>query len=142
MKASYRQLLDEHEMIECAAGALLNDVTDSRTDPAALSAQLSALARIVEDHITVEDDVIGGFDADQLAGPWTDAWVDGVAAFDRLKADWVLYLRAWNQAAIERDVTGFRAASEAILPRLRERIQIETTAFYAAALQTGAIELR
>lgn len=142
MKASYRQLLGEHEMIERAARDLLSDLGNDRADAASLSKQLDELARVVEGHIKVEDAVISDFDADRLTGPWTAAWVDGMAAFDRLKADWTIYLRVWDRAAIERDGNGFRSASETILPRLRERIQMETTAFYATALQTGAIELR
>lgn len=142
MKASYRQLLDEHEAIERSACDLLADLDDTRSSAATLSSQLDDLARLVEDHIEVEDDIVGDFDAAALTGPWIATWVDGMAAFDRLKADWSVYLGTWDRAAIERNGLEFRTASQAILPRLRERIQKETTAFYATALQTGAIDLR
>lgn len=85
MKASYRQLLDEHETIERAAGDLLADLANAEVDAAKLAAHLDELARVVEDHVEVEDGVVATVDADRLAGPWTAAWVDGVAAFDRLK---------------------------------------------------------
>ena len=80
MKASYRQLLGEHEMIERAARDLLSDLGNDRADAASLSKQLDELARVVEGHIKLEDAVISDFDADRLTGPWTAAWVDGICA--------------------------------------------------------------
>lgn len=142
MKASYRQLLDEHRSIEQAADTLLLRVEDEQVGAAELAVQLDELARVVEDHVEVEEGVISTLDTDRLTGPWVETWVEGVTSFERLKADWLVFLKTWDRSAIERDRRGFGLAAHAILGRLRERVQAETRAFYATALQTGAIELR
>lgn len=142
MKASYRQLMGEHEAIEESARSLLADLDDDRLGCAELATQLDELARTIEDHIEVEEGVVAGVDPNRLAGPWAAAWRDSLGEFDRLKADWLTFLDTWDRSAIARDRAGFRRAAEPILGRLRERLQIETQAFYATALQTGAIALR
>jgi hypothetical protein len=134
--------MDEHEAIEESARSLLDDLADDRLGSDELAAQFGELARTIEAHIDVEDGVVAGVDAARLAGPWATAWRDGLSDFDRLKADWIAFLGQWDRDAIARDRHGFRHAAEAILGRIRERLQVETQAFYATALQTGAIELR
>lgn len=142
MKASYRQLIGEHEAIEEAARSLLTDLADDRLGSDELATQLEELARSIEDHIDVEDGVVAGVDAARLPGPWAAAWRDGLSDFNRLKEDWMAFLAKWDRNAVARDRHGFSQAAEAILGRIRERLQVETQAFYATALQTGAIGLR
>lgn len=142
MKASYRQLMGEHEAIEDAACTLPVDLDDDGQNSDELAMQLDHLGITIEDHIGVEEGVVAGVDPDRLAGPWAAAWRDSLDDFNRLKADWLVFLDTWDRAAITRDRAGFRRAAEAILGRLRERLQVETQAFYATALQTGAIALR
>lgn len=142
MKVSYRQLLGEHDEIECAADAILTNLEGGRASPAELSAEVDELACLVEDHVELEVAVIDAVDQAALSPPWRTAWDESLATFDQLVADWMSFLATWTLAAIEHDMQGFRAAAEGILPRLRERIQLETKVFYATALQTSAIDYR
>ncbi|SEN46817.1 hypothetical protein SAMN05192583_2876 [Sphingomonas gellani] len=142
MQHSYRQLISEHEQIEECANALLADVADASVPASDLAAQLGELALVVKRHIAVEDEVVGTLDPATLSQPWTDAWVEGEAAFKRLKSDWMAFLVRWDGIAIAEDRSGFVSAAQAILGRLRDRLAIETRAFYATALQTGSIALR
>ena len=142
MKVSYRQLLDEHDEIECAADAIMADLEGGQATPATLSEQMDELARLVEDHVELEAAVIETVDRTSLSSPWATAWEESLSGFDQLVADWMTFLATWTRIAIERDMRGFRAAAEGILPRLRERIQLEAKVFYSTALQTGAIDFR
>lgn len=142
MKVSYRQLLEEHDEIECAADAIMDELERGQARPVALTEQLDELARLVEDHVELEAAVIETVDLASLSPPWATAWKESLVAFDQLVADWMTFLATWTRAAIERDVRGFHSAAEGILPRLRERIQLEAKVFYSTALQTGAIDFR
>lgn len=142
LNTSYRQLLDDHEKIERYARDLLGNLSGGTGSLETLALKLNDLASIVEEHIKVEDRIVRDLDSSQLGEHWLSTWVDGRAAFDQLKADWTVYLQIWDSIAIGQDQFGFKLASEIILPRLRERVQQETTALYAIALQTGAISLR
>lgn len=142
MRPGYRQLIEDHEAIEAAAIALLSDLKDPDVSAEALSLQLVDLARVVEDHIAVEGEVVNGVDPSRLNGPWVEAWHDGMAAFERLRRDWIAFIYRWSTSTIEGDRTGFQRDAEAILGSLRERVQLETRAFYATALQVGAVALR
>lgn len=142
MQTSYKQLITEHDAIEAAANALLAAVDKGYASSTDLAVQLHTLAIVVEDHVEREDLIIAGLDETQLSGPWIEAWREGADAFVRLKSDWTKFLKAWNAEAIQDDRIGFKADAHTILGRLRDRVQLETRAFYATALQTGAIGIR
>jgi len=142
MQTSYKQLVTEHDAIEAAANALLAAVNKGFASSTDLAVQLNTLAVLVKDHVEREDMIIAGLDETQLSGPWIEAWREGADAFARLKSDWTRFLKTWNAEAIQDDRIGFTADAHAILDRLRDRVQLETRAFYATALQTGAIGLR
>ena len=142
MRPSYRQLISDHEQIEAEANQILVSVRDKSISAFELAASLVSLAETVESHIAVETGVISTFDDSKLTGPWVEAWHDGLTAFERLRRDWIAFLYRWNGPAIKNDRQQFQISAEAILGRLRERVQLETRAFYATALQNGAIELR
>lgn len=77
-----------------------------------------------------------------MTAPWQATWRDGAAAFERLRDDWVAYIGKWSAEEIGADRAGFATASHELLECLRRRIDQETRAFYATALQHGAIGLR
>lgn len=142
MRVSYGQLIREHDAIDTAAAALLADLVDGRASSTELANDLQVLADTVEAHIEVEDGIVGGMDSNRLTGPWAAAWQEGQQAFEQLRSDWVVFLNRWDAASVDADRTSFADETREILGRLRERVQQETRAFYATALQTGAIELR
>lgn len=142
MQASYSQLIADHDKIEASANLLLVDLEDDTLSPAELAAQVGELAFIVNEHIEVEDAILDGVDSAALAAPWTEAWREGEAAFLKLRTDWIAFLERWTASTIAADRAGFSEAATAILGRLRDRLAIETKAFYATALQTGGISLR
>jgi len=142
MHASYKQLITEHEAIEAAANGLLADIANAKTTSAQLAQQLDNLAVAVQEHVAVEVRIVSAFDKTHLAGPWIEAWQEGLGASECLKADWTRFLGAWDEADICDNRAGFDADAHAILGRLKNRVQLKTSAFYATALQTGAITLR
>lgn len=142
LQASYRQLISEHEHIEACATALLADISDDTLPATDIAVQMSELATAVNVHIEVEEGIVSSVDHDRLTGPWTAAWVEGEAAFQRLRSDWIAFLDRWDAPSIDHDRAGFVRAAQAILGRLRDRLSIETRAFYATALQAGSIALR
>lgn len=142
MHASYKQLITEHEAIEAAANGLLAEIDSARTTSAQLAQQLDNRAVAVEEHVAVEAGVVSAFEKTHLTGPWIEAWQEGLGAFECLKADWTRFLGAWDEANICDDRAGFGADAHVIFGRLKDRVQLETSAFYATALQTGAITLR
>ena len=142
MRPSYRQLIAEHASIEARADALIQALENEAVLASDLGAQLFALAALVNEHIAIERVYIGSLDMARLGEPWKRTWVDGHTAFSRLCADWETFLNSWDVSSIGADRAGFRSSANAILGRLRDRLDAETQSFYAAALQTGAIALR
>lgn len=142
MKASYRQMIDEHESIERHARQLLADIRDDGSPAKVLGSQLDALAHAVGDHIEVENEVVSSVDDAPKTGPWVETWIEGLTAFERLRSDWTAFLDRWDAEAIGQDRRTFQSDAEAILSRLSQRLQQETRAFYATALQHGALALR
>lgn len=142
MQLSYRQMIDDHEEIGRAADRLLRAATDPHVSAASIAGELTSLAGAIEEHIATESAVVSKVNADPLPEPWTLAWQDGWSAFERLRRDWTKFLYRWSRETIHQDRDGFADDAAAILGRLRERLQLETRAFYATALQVGALELR
>jgi hypothetical protein len=141
MRASYRNMLIEHEAIELAAQMLLDDLKAGHVSDTELSHKLGLLRGIIDHHLVAEERVFSQLSAEDLSGPWVAAWREGANAFERLKSDWKRFLQKWGELDIAADRDGFCADAAPILERLKERVQLETKVFYAVALQTGAISL-
>lgn len=141
MSVSYQQLIDDHERIIDTANRLLSRIADKSYDADALADTLDKLAGQVRDHIAVEDAIIAS-DHGMLFGPWAATWEDGQHGVARLRQDWLTFIDTWNHGTIAENRRGFADAAGHLLGRLRERVQMETQAFYATALQTGVISLR
>lgn len=100
------------------------------------------LSSLVSEHLSIEATILEDLRSKALASPWQQAFEDCLPALEILKADWRTFLGEWNGEAIVADLAQFRAEAETILPRLRERVQRETEALYATALQSDVIALR
>lgn len=141
MDTSYQRLIEEHEKIVDTAGHLLSCIADKSYEADELADKLDTLAGQVRDHLAVEDEIIA-HDHGMMMGPWAETWQDGQNGVARLRKDWLAFLGVWDRRTIAENRRGFAEAADHLLGRLRERIQTETQAFYATALQRGAISLR
>lgn len=139
---TYQDLIADHERIEQAAGHVLLALREEDVDHDNISYRLLGLSSLVSEHLSIEATMLEDLRGKALASPWQRALEDGLPALELLKADWSAFLGEWNGEAIVADLAQFRAEAETILPRLRERVQRETEALYATALQSGVIALR
>lgn len=142
MTASLAELLREHDDIDRAAAALMMLVGDDRPAAEIGTVMLNALAATVSSHVAHEEGIVypdvvpgGQSDLSQLAQEFA-------AEFVALRADWSSYVADWGTAAINRDWRGFQRATEAILPRMLDRIRRENDCLYPLALRHGAVTLR
>lgn len=141
-RISYHQLITEHDAIEAAALQVIADLDGTGTLDRTVHDSLGALAKLVKHHIEGEEGILTHLDQKHLSGSWVQAWMAAARDFDELKADWLSFLGEWDLPAIERHRASFAARARSILNRLNERVRFETSIFYAAALQSGAIRLR
>ena len=137
----YQDLIADHDRIDLAAEALLTAVRMPGADPAELSYRLFSLAALVSEHLSIEAAVLDDVRSRALGAHWQATLESGLPALEVLREDWECFLREWNAEGIALDFEQFQAEAELILPRLRERVQRETQALYATALQTGVLAL-
>lgn len=141
-RVSFKTLIFDHDAIEQASFELLDAVEESATSVVTLRAMLDRLSALVKGHVRREEEVLHNLGQDQLDGSWARSWKEAAKAFDQLSADWISFLNQWTAFEIARQRQEFVEAARSILTRLNERVQFETTSFYALALQSGAITLR
>jgi hypothetical protein len=119
------ELLRDHAAIEMLARHLSRAI-EGDAEPAALASALEQLVRMVAEHLAVEEEIL--YSAAMEAQPGADA--QEVARvqrdFDRLKIDWGRYTGLWTAAEIAADRAGFIRATRAMLPRLQDRVKLET----------------
>ena len=137
----YQDLVADHDRIDLAAEALLTAVRMPGADPAELSYRLFSLAALVSEHLSIEAAVLDDVRSRALGAHWQATLESGLPALEVFREDWECFLREWNAEGIALDFEQFQAEAELILPRLRERVQRETQALYATALQTGVLAL-
>ena len=133
------ELIADHEHIQKGADMLLAELAAPHVQCGRVAQELHELAVFVRDHIAVEDAIVSLCDQRPLPERWRKAWLDGRPTFELLRADWTDFLDAWSAEAVKHDLDGFRPVAVKVLGRLKERVKLETEAFYAVALQTGAI---
>jgi hypothetical protein len=139
---TYNRLIDDHDAIEVAASMILGDLKQSRPDSGHLASSLSRLGVMVRDHIHNEDIVLASLSQTHLDAVELQGWIVAADDFERLRFDWLAFLDHWSLAAIDQRRAEFAAAARLILKRLNARVRFESETFYAAALQSGAIERR
>ena len=139
---SYERLIDEHDAIDAIANRLVEIVQSDRPAEMAAHGLMADLAISVHDHLRAEDrTVYGPLLALQQQKPLRTE-VEFEMLFEELRCDWEVYLSEWTIECIEADWPTFQAETVAIMKRLRERVQIETSLIYPLALQQGTIRLR
>lgn len=131
------ELRQDHEMIDLLARRL-SSLVDGNGTPEQLSTALDHLLQCVADHLDREDAAI--YTAAMAAQPGISrGTVDQVRDdFERLKCNWRDYLIFWTPEQIAADREGFAQATRAMMPRLRNRVQIEENLLVAVALQDQA----
>lgn len=124
----------DHETIDVLARRLSGLIEDP-AEPQALSVALDHLLHAVADHLDREDATIYTLALSAQPGI-SRGKVDQVRdEFERLKCNWRDYLVQWTPEQIAADRDGFVQATRAMLPRLRNRVQLEDSLLVAAALQ-------
>ncbi len=132
------ELLRDHAAIELLS-ARLSKLIAANADATDLAETLGHLVQTVAGHLKVEEAIL--YDEAMLVQPGvTQADVTrATRTFERLKGDWGEYCTLWRAEDIAADRAGFVAASQAMLPRLRDRVQLETELLVlAGALQRRA----
>lgn len=134
MNATLADLRRDHETIDILARHLAEQV-ERETSPAELSTTLEHLLRTVAEHLAREDAAIYTLALAAQPGLSREAADQVREDFERLKADWRDYLVMWQAEAIAADRAGFTRATRAMLPRLRDRVRLESKLLVAVALQ-------
>jgi hypothetical protein len=137
MREIFARLQLEQVQIGRAVDSLMAVLDDATA--AELTARLRTLADIVYDHIAGEDALAQRLDAAIGHEPAERAWRHGMAAFTRLRTEWLTFLHRWEGASIRNDRAGFVAEARTMLDRVMERVELETHAFHAAAAGQGLI---
>ncbi len=136
---NYQQLIAEHDAIEAAATAVIDIVHAETPRPDAATHALEALATLLRDHLTGEEDVIHATLAATRGGRHA-ALADRMRAeLIELSEDWEGYLYRWHAPRIEREWGGFCRESTDVLGRIHDRVSFETLILYSLALHHGVV---
>jgi hypothetical protein len=135
----YRRLIDEHVAIERAAELVASIARQGPGAAAEASAAMERLARLVRDHEAAEDPLLYATGVATRGGRHAEAAADAAAAYELLGEDWAEYLYRWTPEAIAADWLRFRAATEAIVRRLHERLAYESEVLYSLGLFHGIL---
>ncbi|WP_109808919.1 hemerythrin domain-containing protein [Sphingosinithalassobacter portus] len=132
----HSRYLIEHAMIDRCAKDLAR-LADQGAPPRRLADALALLARTVADHLKREDALI--YELAMRARPGiASGSIDRVKRdFETLKDNWVSYIDRWSEGAIAADRDSFAVETQAMLPRLHERVKLESDLLVAMSLQEG-----
>jgi hypothetical protein len=119
------ELLRDHAAIETLSRRL-SRLIDSEADPATLAEALSHLVQTVAGHLDVEEAILYS-DVMEAQSSFTRADIEKATRdFERLKTNWRAYCLLWREEEIAADREGFVRATRAMLPRLGDRVRLET----------------
>jgi outer membrane PBP1 activator LpoA protein len=130
---SYDRLIREHEAIDALTDALvvLVDGNPAVDDGAAL---LERLARVIRDHMAVEERTLAATLDAASHDRHHAAAVSAMRDVEELREDWTLYLYRWTPAAIAADWARFGMETRIMMARLHDRVAQETGILYSLAL--------
>lgn len=135
---SFARLVREHDAIAHRADLLIALAGD-RPAVAVAAEELRELGSMVHEHLEQEDAAIFA-SVDAVAHSRHDTAVMAAAeSFEALKRDWLTYIARWSELRIAADWAGFGAATRAMLPRLRARLDWETAVLYSLAVHHAVI---
>lgn len=127
-------LRHDHETIDLLARRL-SGLIESAAEPERLSVALDHLLHAVADHLAREDTTIYTLALSAQPGISRGKVEQVREDFERLKLNWQDYLVFWSPEQIAADRDGFVEATRAMMPRLRNRVQLEEGLLVAVALQ-------
>ncbi len=139
---TFKRLLDEHDQIDEALGALEALVNAETADPIGAMLALSKLAHELRVHLANEDSMLYTRLAVRLDPTYARAAVRFATEFAELRRDWDVYLREWQLDSIESDWPTFCAETAEMTLRLAERVRAENAILYPTALRVGLLALR
>ena len=140
--ASLAHLLDKHDGLNDAAGTILLLLDERDARPADAAAQLAGLAQAISDHVAYEERFIYPEMTRVANAELSEASRIFAQEFVVLRGDWVDYLAAWPAARIHVEWADFKVETQAILPRMLDRVRRENDCLYPLALRRGAVSLR
>ncbi len=119
------ELLRDHAAIELLSKRL-STLIDRQAGAEDLALTLDHLVQTVASHLALEDAIIYDLALeDQMDASPTE--VDRAhQEFETLKSNWGDYLTAWTPQRIAADRDTFVRETRAMLPRLRDRVRLET----------------
>jgi hypothetical protein len=136
-ESSRAELLRDHATIDLLAKRL-NRLIEDEAPAAELALALDHLVRTVADHLAVEDSIIYSLAIQNQPGATREDVRRAHDEFERLKANWGEYLTKWSPQEIAQDRRGFVRASKAMLPRLRDRVKLETELLFLIGPRDGS----
>ena len=119
------ELIRDHAVIEHLANKL-SRLMDTDAPPAVLADLLAQLVQTVAGHLEIEERMLQGDTLHHQEGVSAEDVARVTRDFQRLKENWDAYWKIWTAEEIAADRTGFLDASRAILPRLQDRVRLET----------------
>lgn len=125
MEDPHAELLRDHAVINVLARKV-ESLLDRQADPRSLSQALNHLVEAVAGHLEVEEAVMYSEALTTRGDVGPDAVQRMEAEFARLKSDWGHYVRCWTPDEVAADRQGFTQATRQMLPRLRDRVRLET----------------
>ncbi|WP_448661466.1 hemerythrin domain-containing protein [Sphingomonas sp. CJ20] len=126
MKTDARaELLRDHAAIEMLS-VRLSTLIAQEAEPEVLALALDHLVQTVASHLEVEDETIYCLTMEKELGAPPAEVSRAHDEFQCLKANWGAYLTAWKAEEIAADRAGFIRETKAMLPRLRDRVRLET----------------
>lgn len=133
-ETSYTRIMREHDEIEMLSGRLSNLVRDRAADPQVLADALRHLKELVSDHLDHEDALLETLAARSGTAAQRDRIARAEQEFCVLKENWQRFTRAWDATTIAADRSGFDQSTLAMLPRLRDRVRLESELLMALAM--------
>lgn len=119
------ELLRDHAAIEMLSKRLAT-LIDRQAEAEELALALDHLVQTVASHLAIEDAIIYDLAMEETLSATPSEVGQTKREFETLKANWGEYLTAWSAQRIADDRDTFVSATRAMLPRLRDRVRLET----------------
>lgn len=119
------ELLRDHAAIDLLAKRL-STLIDRQAAPEELALALDHLVQTVASHLAIENAIIYDLAMEEQMEATPTEVRRAHNEFETLKANWGEYLTSWTPQRIAAERDTFIRATRAMLPRLRDRVRLET----------------